>query len=235
MNALRLHRPTTGSASTASAWMKALSALALALALTATPSVVRADPEPEVSEPEPEVSAEQLRWNRLISVELAAAVDGPYGIIGGTLVIAPTTNFGLELGGGASRDGGRVTGGARFMFPQDHFALVLRTGVSGGPITWDGPGAPIAGQDPSISPVFGPDSRRRWDFAAFLYADVGLQYRFDMGLYLMLNAGVEVGLIGTADSCRTVDGASACSTGGGTPSRVYASLSIGYAFDIQQP
>lgn len=216
--------------------MKAASALALALALMSAPSVVRADPEPEVSEPEPEVSEMDLRWNRLLSVELAAAIDGPYGVVGGTLVIAPTTNFALELGGGASRDGARVAGGLRFMFPQDHFAFVMRTGISGGPLTWDGPGAPQADTNSPVPTVtIGPDTRRRWDFAAFYYADLGLQYRFDMGLYLMVNGGAEVGLIGAADSCRSIDGASACSTEGSNPARIYASLSIGYAFDVLQP
>ena len=233
MTALR----NSGSASTASVWMKAASALALALALMSAPSVVRADPEPEVSEPEPEVSTPmQLRWNRLLSVELAAAIDGPYGIVGGTLVIAPTTNFALELGGGASRDGARVAGGMRFMFPQDHFAFVLRLGVTGGPLTWDGRGTVQTDADSNTaSPNFGADTRRRWDFAALAYADLGLQYRFDEGLYLMVNGGGDVGLVGDADSCRSVDGATACSTNGGNPARIYASLSVGYAFDMLQP
>jgi hypothetical protein len=208
-----------------SPWMKAPAGLALALALMTPASIVRADPEPEVSEPEPEVSSFQLRWNRLLAAELTAAIDGPLGVIGASMIIAPTTNFQLELGGGASRDGGRVAGGARFVLPQDHFALVLRVGFAGGPLTWEG-ASPA--QDPGLGPT-----RRRWDFAGFVYSDVGLQYRFDMGLYVMINGGVETALVGDADTCMA--GTTTCSTSGASPARIYAGLTVGYAFDMLQP
>jgi hypothetical protein len=206
--------------------MRALAAgTALAIAAAgAAPAGARADdPEPEVSDQSGGL------WNRLLSIEVTGAIDGPLGVAGGSLVISPVQWLGLEIGGGVSRDGGRVAGGARIVLPQDHFALILRLGISAGPQEWDG----TAQQATTAYTV-----RRRWEFQAAMYADVGLQYRFDMGLYLMLNGGVESGFSNHADTCRALDAPvgtdpSRCDLeSGGHPARVYLGLTLGYAFDI---
>lgn len=206
--------------------MRALAAgTALAIAAAgAAPAGARADdPEPEVSDQSGGL------WNRLLALEVTGAIDGPLGVAGGSLVISPVQWLGLEVGGGVSRDGGRVAGGARVILPQDHFALILRLGVSAGPQEWDG----TAQQETAAYTV-----RRRWEFQASMYADVGLQYRFDMGLYLMLNGGVEAGFDSTADSARALDAPVGTTTefdlgAGGRPARIYLGLTLGYAFDIR--
>ncbi len=181
-------------------------------------------------DPEPEVSDQERLWHRLIAAELVGAIDGPLGVAGASIVISPITNFALEVGGGIGRDGARVAGGVRLMLPQDHFALMLRLGIAAGPEDWDG-FAQVGTTNFT--------QRRHWEFQAGFYADVGLQYRFDMGLYLALNGGVETGFSSTADTCRVIDGGGAavapnCSvSGGGHPSRIYLALAVGYAFDIR--
>ncbi len=208
-------------------WLVSLAAIAMALAVLGGARPVRAD-APAEADPEPEVSSQDLLWNRLLAIELQGAVDGPLGVIGGTLVISPLTNLALEVGGGASRDGARVAGGFRVMLPQDHFALALRMGVAAGPLTWD-----TAGQYMGTSYT----ARRRWEFQAGMYADIGLQYRFDMGLYIGLNGGVEAGFASTSDSCTVENpvqsGPTECTTGGGRIARIYLGLSVGYAFDLR--
>ena len=191
----------------------------------------RADDPPGANEdPEPEVSDEANdfahRWNRLLAVELQGAIDGPLGVAGGSLIIQPIAGLGFEIGGGVSRDGGRVAGGLRATLPQDHFALMLRLGVEAGPITWDGEGQSSAGARYT--------ARRSWDFSAGMYADIGLQYRFDMGLYIGAMFGVETQFSPVADSCTIIagEGGSSCSRDGFRPTRVYAGLQVGYAFDI---
>lgn len=209
------------------AWLASLTMLALALTSIA-PGVARADEPGEAADPEPEVSDQARLWNRLLAVEIQGAIDGPLGVVGGSIVISPLTNLALEIGGGASRDGARVAGGFRIMLPQDHFALALRMGVAAGPLTWDAP-AQYLGESYTTT--------RRWEFQAGMYADIGLQYRFDMGLYIGLNGGVEAGFASTSDSCSIAspvqDGPTSCPTDTGRTARIYLALSLGYAFDLR--
>ncbi len=193
-----------------------------------TASTARADEPGTTEDPEPEVSDQARLWHRLLAVEVQGAIDGPLGVVGGSLVIAPLEALALEVGGGASRDGARVAGGVRLMLPQDHFALMMRLGVSAGPLTWEGAGQ----SDADVRYT----ARRRWEFSAGMYADIGLQYRFDMGLYLGLMGGVETQFNSQADSCSVVEtGGGApndCSADGFRPTRIYLGLQVGYAFDI---
>lgn len=181
------------------------------------------------ADPEPEVSDRERLWSRLLAVELQGAIDGPLGVAGGTLVISPLEALALEVGGGISRDGARVAGGLRLVLPQDHFALQMRVGIAAGPLTWDGRGQSEAGVQ--------YNAQRRWEFSAGMYADVGLQYRFDFGLYLGLHGGVESAFNSAADSCTVTDTGpdvpNECSTGGFRPTRIYLGLQIGYAFDLR--
>jgi hypothetical protein len=144
-------------------------------------------------------------------------------------VISPLEALALEVGGGVSRDGGRVAGGARLVLPQDHFALTMRLGVSAGPMTWDGPGVTVEGTTYT--------ARRRWEFSAGGYADLGLQYRFDFGLYLGLIGGVETRFTSQADSCSVVESGAGvpnvCTAEGFRPTRIYLGLQVGYAFDLR--
>ena len=219
-------------------WRSSRFAVALACLLAvfgaSLASSARADEPGTTEDPEPEVSDRALLWGRLLAVELEGQIDGPLGVAGGMLIISPLEALAFELGGGVSRDGGRVAGGIRIMLPQDHFALMMRLGIDAGPETWDGQGqqgADSAGQSGRYT------ARRRWEFGAGMYADLGLQYRFDFGLYLGLNAGVDQAFTPTADSCEVIDGGpdapSVCSTDGFRPSRIYLGLQVGYAFDIR--
>lgn len=203
--------------------------LAAALLVPSSAAVARADEPGRAADPEPEVSDQDRLWNRMIAAELQGAIDGPLGVAGASLVVAPVTSFGLEVGGGVSRDGGRIAGGFRILLPQDHFALVMRMGIAAGPLTWD-----AVGQDGAENRF---TARRRWEFQAGMYADVGLQYRFDMGVYLGLNGGVESSFSDRADSCTVVAPAGSAlgclASEGGRPVRIYLGLSVGYAFDIR--
>ncbi len=210
------------------------------LALAAAAALLVAAPAPfaRADEPSPEGASlgstisERSRsaplFSRLVSVELQGAIDGPLGVFGGTLVISPLQNLSLEVGGGVSRDGGRFAGGVRLMLPQDHFALQLRLGIAAGPLTWD-----ASAETNGAAPYH---VRRRWDFQAGLYSDIGFQYRFDFGLYLGLNLGVEGSFSSAADQCTVLDEAPGlprtCAKDGFRPIRVYAGLQVGYAFDI---
>ena len=188
------------------------------LAFLAVPaSVAHADPEPEVSD-----GGHEPWWRRIIGAEIIGGADTPYGVIGGAVIISPVDLLAIDLGGGASRDGGRVAGGVRFMFPQDRFALGLRLGFAGGPLTWSVPGG-----------------TRVWDFTAFINTDVSLEYRTPEGFYGRLSAGVETGLAGHADRCTPAESGpnglgpvqGECEDVGGHPARPYVGLSIGYMFD----
>jgi hypothetical protein len=205
-------------------------ALACLLALfgASFASSARADEPGTAEDPEPEVSDRALLWGRLLAVELEGQIDGPLGVAGGMIVISPVEALGFELGGGVSRDGGRVAGGIRIMLPQDHFALMLRLGIDGGPLSWDARGQSDANATYTV--------RRRWEFGAGMYAAIGLQYRFDFGLYIGLNGGVDQELPSSADSCEVIEGEDApptCSVEGFRPSRIYLGLQVGYAFDIR--
>jgi hypothetical protein len=192
-------------------------------------SIARADdPEPEVSdeeEPDPQLDVMHHRWDRLIGAELTGGVENtPYGILGAAVLIQPHRNFRIDLGGGGSRDGARVGGGVSLVLPQDHFALVIRIGAAGGPLSWASEGS--------------PSSTRYWSFAAFLNGGLGLEYRFDEGVLIGINMGVETTLNDTADSC-FADGmnpqglSGVCTaTNNERPSRIYLGLSVGYMFDV---
>jgi hypothetical protein len=211
-----------------------LALLLTSLACVSSPilgsSVAHADdPEPEVSDSEepidPQIDIMHRRWDRLIGVELTGGVENtPYGIVGGAVLIQPHRMFRIDLGGGGSRDGARVGGGIGLVLPQDHFALTIRLGVAGGPLSWQSDR--------------GPASTRYWNFAAFFNGEVGLEYRFDEGVLVRLYGGVETTLNDTADSCVAAPGDGAqiggvCSAFNNQhPARIFLGLSVGYMFDV---
>jgi hypothetical protein len=213
---------------TSSRWAVALACL-LAVFGASAASGARADEPGATEDPEPEVSDRARLWGRLLALELQGHIDGPLGVGGGMLVISPLEALAFEVGGGVSRDGGRVAGGLRILLPQDHFALQLRIGIDAGPLSWDSRGQSDSNTSYTV--------RRRWEFGAGMYADVGLQYRFDFGLYLGLVAGVDQELTNAADRCDVIEGGdgapTTCAAGGFRPSRIYLGLQVGYAFDIR--
>lgn len=193
-------------------------------------SVARADdPEPEVSDGEevvdPQIEIMHRRWDRMLGIELTGGVENtPYGIVGGAVIIQPHRLFRIDLGGGGSRDGARVGGGVSLVMPQDHFALVIRLGAAGGPLSWTSDRAPVI--------------TRYWNFAAFFNGEMGLEYRFDEGVLVRFYAGVETTLSGSADSCVASgpdsQGLSATCAPNfeDHPARVFLGLSVGYMFDV---
>lgn len=198
-------------------------ALLLALlALPLAPGAASADPEPEVSDdPEPEVSTPPSLYDRLLSVELIGGLDTPYGLIGGSVRLAPIDYLVIDAGLGVSRDGVRIAGGVSLVAPQDHFAFVVRIGAAGGPLEWESGGTQ-------------PQSRY-WSFSAFIDASLGLEYRFDEGITARILAGVENDIIEAADTCHFIEDGAPCDVAGGThPTRIYFGLAIGYAFDLQR-
>jgi hypothetical protein len=199
-----------------------LALLAPLAAFGLAPGVAFADPEPEVSDdPEPEVSTPPSLYNRLLSVELIGGLDTPYGLIGGSVRLAPIDFLVIDAGAGVSRDGVRIAGGLSLVAPQDHFAFVFRIGAAGGPLDWESGGTQA--------------QHRYWAFTAFIDASLGLEYRWDEGITGRIMVGVEDDIISDADSCRYVDGSGDCDPAGGShPTRLYIGLAIGYAFDIQR-
>lgn len=216
-------------------------ALLLALALGTLPLIAPAtaaadDPEPEVSTEPAEPAAPRDIWDRMLAVEITGGIDTPYGLVGGAVVVTPFRNLALDLGGGVSRDGGRVAGGLRLVLPHANGALGFRVGFAGGPLSWDTtvPGQPGRITDGSDVPLV--TQRRTWDFVGFFDASISLEIRFDMGVYTRVDLGVEHALA-SADHCDLGDGAgsSACTNGAGgsgVPMRSYLQLSVGYAFDL---
>lgn len=214
-------------------------ALGLALALAAAPfpgtSIVRADePEPEVSS-EPAESAEAAPrdlWGRILAVELIGGVDTPYGVFGGAVVISPFRHLALDLGGGVSRDGGRVAGGARLVLPHANGAFGFRVGFAGGPLSWETPVPGTGGNVPGEVGTPERTARRTWEFVGFVDMSVQLEFRLDAGVYARFMFGVEHALAG-ADACvESGAGGGACSPGSFQPMRTYVGLALGYAFDI---
>lgn len=214
-------------------------AFALLVSLTTIPTLA---PVARAHDPEPEVSSQPARsmWDRMIAAEIVGGIDTPWGLFGGAVIISPIRNLQFDVGGGVSRDGGRVTGGARLVLPHEHGALGLRAGFAGGPLTWEvrapDPANPAAGDAPFVT------QRRSWDFVGFFDVSLSLEVRFDEGMYARLMFGVEHALAG-ADRCTEhhADGTtSACGSGdaggggvpGGQPTRTYLGLALGYAFDL---
>src|SRR5262245_30757139 len=103
------------------------------LALLAAPPVAFADPEPEVSDGEDVPNA----WDRWLGVELVGGIDTPWGLLGGSVRLAPHENLVFDVGGGGGRDGARVAGGVTFQIPDREFAFQVRGGVAGGLLMWD--------------------------------------------------------------------------------------------------
>jgi hypothetical protein len=193
--------------------------------LVGLPALASADdPEPEVSDQVEEPAAvDPLHrvWDRLLGVELTGGVDTPFGVIGGAILVQPIRNLRLDIGGGASRDGGRFAGGATVVLPQDHFALMMRLGFAGGPLTWD------EGRETQI--------HRSWGLAAFLDTSIGLEYHFDEGVLIRLYAGVETTLNSSADTCSATSATPETICGSAVhdhPARLFGGLSVGYMFDI---
>ncbi|MDQ3032514.1 MAG: hypothetical protein M3Y87_08870 [Myxococcota bacterium] len=215
-----------------------LARLTAALALAAIPfsgaSLARADdPEPEVSSEEAAATPRDI-WDRLLAVELIGGIDTPWGVFGGAVVISPVRYLALDVGGGISRDGGRVAGGARLVLPHANGSFGLRVGFAGGPLSWE---RPVPGTGTNIPGEVGsPErtARRTWEFVGFVDVSVNLEIRLDAGVYFRFLFGVEHALSG-ADSCveSTADGAVGfCARGSFQPVRTYVGLALGYAFDI---
>ena len=196
-----------------------LVSLALLSLLAFVPSAALAEPEPEVSDGTPEESTPHDQFDRLIGDEIFGGVDIVYGLVGGALVIAPLRNLALDFGGGVSRDGARVAGGVRLLFPFQDSALVIRMGLAGGPLSWEG--------DQSGHVV------RRWDFTGFVDLSVGFEYRHPEGFYGRIQWGVEHALNPNPDTC-SVDGAPRSCGGscGEAPVRAFVGLALGYMFDV---
>lgn len=220
--------------------LRAASLLLLALGtavagLTVAPAPVRADPEPEVStDPaEDQAAAPPDLWSRFLAVEVSGAVDGPFGVFGGAVVITPVRYLSLDAGGGVSRDGGRVAGGARLVLPHANAAFGVRVGFAGGPLTWDSPVAAPGNEIPEEVATRSATERRTWDFVGFLDVSVSLEVRFDFGMYTRFDFGIEHALAGPS-SCVHTDsaGSTACSVGSFEPTRTWVSLALGYAFDM---
>lgn len=203
------------------------SSLVAAPILAAPATALADDPEPEVSDqvdgdtattpPDPM----HLVWDRLLGVEITGGVDTPFGVIGGAVLIQPIRNLRLDIGGGASRDGGRFAGGVTLVLPQDHFALLIRAGVAGGRLTWD------EGRETQI--------HRTWDFAAFFDTSLGLEYHFDEGVLIRLYWGFETTMNSHADSCTPITDTPSTVCSDGTqdhPARIFGGLSVGYMFDF---
>lgn len=207
-------RPALPRALLLSIWVVSAALLALPL----SPGVVRADPEPEVSDPEPEVS-DSSPYDRLLGVELIGGLDTPNGLLGANLRLSPVQWLTIDAGGGVSRDGFRLGGGVGVVIPQDHFALTIRLGAAAGPLNWDSGGLQA--------------QHRYWSVAAFISADLGLEYRWDEGFTGRIMVGVEDDVIDRADSCTFVDGGGPCDPSlGSHPTRLYVGLAVGYMFDI---
>jgi hypothetical protein len=199
------------------------------------PSVALADdPEPEVSDQVEEPAGPDpmhLRWDRLLGLELTGGIDSPYGVAGAGILVSPIRFLRIDLGGGVSRDGARLAGGVSLVLPQDHFALVIRVGASGGPLGWDGDYTtdPPPGST-TQTPVLAHE-HRYWSFAAFFDTSLGLEYRFDEGVLIRLSFGVQTTLNDTADAC-AADGGACMGTVHDHPARLWGALSVGYMFDI---
>ncbi len=192
-------------------------ALVACIVVFAAPPRVAADPEPEVSS-EPEARPRD-QWDRIIAGEIFGGVDTPYGLVGGAIVIIPVRNLAFDLGGGVSRDGGRVAGGVRLLLPFENAALGLRLGFAGGPLSWETEGAGHV--------------RRDWDFNGYVDGSVSLEFRATEGFYGRLQFGVEHALSGEADRCTfSQDGTVSPCSGGSAPTRPYLGLALGYAFDV---
>lgn len=211
-------------------------ALALALALCLFPlgsTVAFAnDPDPEVSsEPAEATATPRDIWDRMLAFEITGGIDTPYGLVGGAVVVSPIRYLALDLGGGVSRDGGRVAGGARLVLPHANGAFGVRVGFAGGPLTWTShsPDQTAAGRTDGGSPPLVAQTRS-WDFVGFLDAAISLEIRFDMGIYTRVELGVEHALAGP-DRCVEPGVAAMCSPGG-APTRSYLGLAVGYALDI---
>jgi hypothetical protein len=198
------------------------------------PTTAHADPEPEVSTPtEEQATTPRDIWSRWLAVEIVGGVDTPYGLIGGAVVVTPYRYIALDAGGGYSRDGGRVAGGARLVLPHANGAFGVRVGFAGGPLTWDTrvPGQP--GRSPTDPDVPDALQHRTWNFVGFIDVSLSLEVRFDFGMYLRAWFGVEHALA-SADRCSEEGptGTRACTTAAGNPTRTYVGLSLGYAFDL---
>jgi hypothetical protein len=171
-------------------------------------------------------------WDRLVSVELIGGVDTPFGVFGGAVVITPVRYLAFDLGGGASRDGGRVAGGARLVLPHANGAFGVRLGFAGGPLSWETQVGGTSGPD-EVSAAARTD-RRVWEFSGFVDASISVEFRFDPGIYARLMLGVEHAL-SMADSCVATSansGQGMCARGEYQPTRAYIGLAVGYAFDI---
>lgn len=215
-----------------------LSRVALAaLALTALSLVqLSAAPSARADEPEPEVSSgptERPRdlWDRMLAVEIVGGIDTPYGLVGGAIVVTPIRYLALDVGGGVSRDGGRVAGGARLMFPHAMGALGMRVGLAGGPLSWESPlpGTSLPGDEHQGRGT----QRQSWDFVGFLDLSVSLEFRFDPGIYVRGQVGVEHAL-SEASACeeRIGDTTIPCTVHAYQPARAYVGLAVGYAFNL---
>jgi hypothetical protein len=196
-----------------------LHALLASLLVLLAPAITFADPEPEVSDPEPEVS-DASPYDRILGVELIGGFHTSYGLIGANVRLAPIDYLTIDAGAGVSVDGVRIAGGVSGVFPQDHFAFTFRLGAAGGPLSWESGG--------------GQNTRRYWNFTAFIDASLGLEYRWDEGITGRVFMGIEDDVIDAADTCTTSSGAICDPSVGSHPTRLYIGLAVGYMFDFNR-
>ena len=213
------------------------SRIALVALALASLALLSGEPRAHADEPDPEVSSEPAArsrdvWDRMLAVEIVGGVDTPYGLVGGAIVISPLRHLALDLGGGVSRDGGRVAGGARLVLPHAMGALGFRVGLAGGPLTWESPlpGPNLPGDAHQSAGV----QRQTWDFVGFLDLSLSLEFRFDAGFYVRGTFGAEHAL-SVASACEERIGdrsIGACTVHDFQPLRAYVGLALGYAFDL---
>ncbi len=194
-----------------------------ALLLCAPASALAQEDESTEADPEPEVSSQSDQWDRVLSIGVSGAWDGPLGLGSGQLEIAPFRYLGIYVGAGASRSGVRVGGGVNLRFPVGDGAVGLFTGLTGGPEDWDSRGA----EEVRI--------HRYWEFGLHLHGGATFEYRWPMGLYGRFSVGAD-GLMTPQEptECELADG-TACGEVQENlykPVRGFAMLTIGYAFDL---
>lgn len=175
------------------------------------------DPEPEVSTAGP--------YSRMLAVAVNGGLDTPLGVIGAEIEFAPIEWLNIYAGGGVSRSGARVGGGVSFRAPLHSSAFGFQLGLAGGPMDWD-------------SHAEGAENltqHRYWEFALFAHAGMTYEYRWDEGIFGRIGIGAEALIAGDVTACAG-PGTAACSpedtAGLAVPFRAWASLTVGYAFEL---
>lgn len=163
------------------------------------------------------------KWARELSVEITGGIDTPHGLIGGNIGYTPIKHLRLSAGAGYSRDGLVFAFQARGMLSHAESALGFGLGLSGGQLSWE---SGKQGDQFSQSTY----SKRFWDFALGLNADVSYEYRFTDAIYARFYFGVNY-YVTNHDRCNSDTGLTTCAQGQ-NPIRPFVGLSLGYAVDL---